>query len=423
MKKLFISLLSLFLILCASYPISASGGGMLTPALDIIASDVTMVKSALRGNDITFGKNAFDVSLGCKTDYITVTALPPESDGVLYYGSTPVKVNQMIGSASFSELRFSPSAGCQTSSFRFKSGGEYSIACELKFTDEVNFAPVITSSEDALAVWTQTDISSFGKLSGSDPEGDDVVFEVVKYPEKGILTITNPSSGEYIYTPCDGMRGSDSFTYTVRDSFGNYSAEAVVPIEIDKRRCAAELSDMEGHWAHNAAVVMVAENAMDVRSVGGELFFDPDEEISREDFIVTVMKALGAKVEDVDCTPFADDDMISASAKGYVKRALDLGVIKGSEEDGLLCFRPQDSITRAESAVVLNSIIGAEEPDTVPVFADSNAVPTWAQTAMYALSDAGIFKGNGGGYISPNSVLSRGETAQILLTVLRKYTK
>ena len=423
MKKLFISFLSLFLILCASYPISASGGGMLSPALDIIASDVTMIRSALTGNNITFGKNAFDVSLGCKTDYITVTALPPERDGVLYYGSTPVKANQMIGSASFSELRFSPSESCQTSSFRFKAGGEYSIACELKFTDKVNFAPVITSSEETLAVWTQTDISSFGKLSGSDPDGDDVFFEVVEYPEKGILTITNPSSGEYIYTPCDGMRGNDSFTYVVRDSYGNYSAEAVVPIEIDRRRCAVVLSDMEGHWAHNAAVVMIAENAMDVRSAGGELFFDPDEEISREDFIVTVMKALGAKVDEVDCTPFADDAMISASAKGYVKRALELGVIKGSEEDGLLCFRPQDSITRAESAVVLNSIIGAKEPDTVPVFADSNAVPAWAQTAMYALSDAGIFKGNGGGYISPNSILSRGETAQILLTVLRKYTK
>jgi len=40
-----------------------------------------------------------------------------------------------------------------------------------------------------------------------------------------------------------------------------------------------------------------------------------------------------------------------------------------------------------------------------------------AQTLLYALSDAGIFKGTGSGRIAPNEILSRGQTAQILLTV------
>ena len=53
----------------------------------------------------------------------------------------------------------------------------------------------------------------------------------------------------------------------------------------------------------------------------------------------------------------------------------------------------------------------------IAVFADHSDVPVWAQSSLYALSDAGIFKGTGSGRIAPNEILSRGQTAQILLTV------
>ena len=53
---------------------------------------------------------------------------------------------------------------------------------------------------------------------------------------------------------------------------------------------------------------------------------------------------------------------------------------------------PSSKITRAEAAVILNTILGADEPDAVAVFADHSDVPAWAQGSLYALSDAGIFK-------------------------------
>ncbi|MBQ9716661.1 MAG: cadherin-like domain-containing protein, partial [Clostridia bacterium] len=73
----------------------------------------------------------------------------------------------------------------------------------------------------AAGLWTQQDIAAYGSLSASDPEGDTLTFEITRYPENGLLRLTNPQNGDYCYTPCDGVTGEDSFSYVVRDEWGN----------------------------------------------------------------------------------------------------------------------------------------------------------------------------------------------------------
>lgn len=406
-------------------------GGMLSPGFMNLAEEFTMVKSGLANGEICFTAEDFAKALGTASDSITVTALPPASAGKLLLGDAPVLANQIISRGALHKLRFVPGTDCTEASFRFKSGGEYSVGCLLRYTDSVNLAPAVTSaSADRNAVqtsagpelWTQRDIAVYGSLASSvrDPEGDPLLFEITRYPENGILRLTNPQNGDYCYTPCDGVTGEDSFSYTVRDEWGNYSAEVSVVVEIDKAAADLVFADMDGHWAHNAAIVMAAENVMDIETSGGSLYFRPDEEISREDFLVTVMKSLGAGEIEPCTTVFADHSDISPEATGYINRAYNLGIIKGVPENGNLYFRPAGAITRAEAAVILNAILGAEEPETVPVFADQSSVPAWAQGSLYALSNAGIFSGTGAGNLSPNASLSRAQTAQILLTV-KKY--
>lgn len=403
-------------------------GGMLSPALMNLSAEQTMIKSGLVAGTISFDARDFTLAVGTEPSTVTITALPPESSGTLYLGDAPVLANQIISRDSLHKLNFVPAKDCTEASFRFKSGGEYTMDCVLRYTDSVNLAPTIVHSPDKTqtavetALWTQQDISTYGSLSStaSDPEGDALTFEITRYPENGLLRLTNPSSGDYCYTPCDGITGEDSFSYVVRDEWGNYSEEASVLIDIDKAAADLVFADMDGHWAHNAALVMAAENAMEVDAVGGALYFRPNDEISREDFLVTVMKALGAGEAEPCMTVFADHTDMEPDSTGYVARAYNLGIIKGVQESDGLYFHPTASITRAEAAVILNAIIGAEEPDTVPVFADTQSVPAWARGSLYALSDAGIFTGTGAGNLSPNASLSRAQTAQILLTV-KKY--
>jgi len=421
MKRILTFLLLTTVCLCAiTIPISAQTTGMLSPALKIISESEVMVCSELMSGEIRFTKEKFELGVGGNVDQITITALPPSRDGTLMYGNAPVSVNQVISSSAIDKLRFVPASGCLESSFRFKSGGDYSFECMLRYTKSANYAPIISATND-IPVWTQMDISTYGTLTGSDPEGDKISFEITSYPEQGILHLLNSSTGDYRYTPCNGVTGTDSFTYIVRDEWGNYSEKCTVLVDIDKQKSDLVLADMNDHWAHNAALVMVSDNTMDVTSANGEIYFNPAEEMTREEFLVTVMKALGAGEIPPSKTVFSDHDLISEEATGYVARAYRLGVIKGVSERGKLYFNPAGKITRAEAAVILNTILGMDEPDVVPVFSDSSSVPAWAKSSLYALSNAGIFKGTGSGNISANAVLNRAQVAQILFTIKNLY--
>ena len=190
---------------------------------------------------------------------------------------------------------------------------------------------------------------------------------------------------------------------------------------MDKPVTDLVFADMNEHWAHNAALVMVAENSMDIKSAAGKIYFAPEEKMTREEFLVTVMKALGADEIPTCDTVFADNQKISAENRGYVNRAYQLGIVRGSTENGGRFFHPTDEITRAEAAVIINAILGLDSPDTVPVFADSAAVPVWAQSSLYALHHAGILNGNGAGYLSSAEPISRAQTAQILLSIKNLY--
>ncbi len=434
MKSIFFLLAILSLSLTLAAPVGATHyGGMLSPGLMNLSEDVCMIRSGLLSGEITFTSEDFRSAVGATVDSVTVTALPPASAGTLLCGDVPVTANQTLSGESLNSLRFVPSNTCTEASFRFKSGGEYSIDCILRYTDSVNRAPTVDAKTSSAVrksagsmetsagslLWTQKDITVYDTLSATDPDGDALTFEITRYPENGLLELTNPSTGDYRYTPCDGVTGEDSFSYTVRDEWGNYAAEASVTVEIDRAAADLVFADMDGHWAHNAALVMAAENAMDVETSGGEIYFRPDEPISREDFLVTVMKTLGAGEIEPSATVFADEGEMDAASTGYVARAYNLGIVKGSEEGGVRYFRPSETVTRAEAAVMLNAILGLEEPDTVAVFADDHAVPAWARGALYALSEAGIFSGTGAGNLSPNAELSRGAAAQVLLTVKR----
>ena len=414
-------------LLCAAalavlMAVPAAASRLLSPGLPILADQYDMIASGLSAGEIRFTEADFVTAVGASLDSVTVTALPPAADGMLLLGKAPVAVNQRISAAALDTLRFVPANGCRESSFRFRASGDYSIPCLLRWTEGANAAPVTAKAglDGTVEVWTQCDIGAYGTLPGSDPDGDRITFEVTEYPAKGILTLSG--SGNYCYIPFSGVKGSDSFTYTVRDEWGHYAKPRTVSVQVDKRASGLTISDMEGHWAENAALVMASENAMDLRYDNGNLCFDPDREVSREDFVVTVMKALGSGEIEPAHTVFSDDGEIAQTARGYIARAYSLGIVRGSGSGADSAFRPKDPVTRAEAAVILNAIVGAESTDAVAVFADGGSVPVWARPSLSALTSAGIFNGNGDGSIAADSTLTRAQVAELLLRI-RRYCR
>jgi hypothetical protein len=272
--------------------------------------------------------------------------------------------------------------------------------------------------KSCLDVSTHRNITLHGNLPCYDPDGDETVIEIVSYPRSGILTLTDKKSGDYLFTPNENFSGKDSFTYVARDVYGNYSACAEVELTVSRPKTSIVYADMENDPAHNAALTMTEEGIMSGASVGSSSYFYPDKTVSRAEFTVMAMNALGiSEPKNTSSTVFADDSSIPSSAKAYVANAYELGYIKGLYVDGKLCFEPDRAITRAEAAVMLGNMINASSPTIAPVFSDADAVPTWASHSLSALTAMGIMDTDGGNIDALASV-TRADAAQMLVNLM-----
>ena len=156
--------------------------------------------------------------------------------------------------------------------------------------------------------------------------------------------------------------------------------------------------------------------------VGGKYYFRPEEEVSRIDFLVMAMNAVGiSDVPACETTRYADDAQIPATMKGFVAAAEKLGVLsvfaKEGEESALLA--PQQAIMRSEAAVILEKLLNAQPvAKSIPAFSDTLKIPVWAQDAVLTLASIGIMT-SADGNISPLSNITRGQTAELLAAAMR----
>lgn len=418
MKKCIIFCLVLISLFC----ICASASEVISPAIEVLAEQNEMIKTGLiQDGTILFDTYDFDKSLGANVKSITVSSLPSESDGKLMLGNLYVVENQVISRDDFSLLKFVSSSQSEANDTVFKfepNDCGYEIKCMLRSIENVNFSPVASNGEE-ISVWTQENISSYGILAGYDPDNDNLKYEIVSYPKKGLVKLANSDTGDYIYTPYENARGTDAFSYRVRDSYGNYSEICTVNIKVDKLRVSLVFNDLENEKYLNAAIIMNELEIMECsKNEDGTISFKPNEKITKEEFIYLLMTTMGAKnVPALNKTRFADNDEISTQYRGFVEGAVSLGIISGENKQDGLYFNPKAEITLAEAATIINNILGAKA-NNKQIFKDDESIPSYAKEDIYALVEAGIINGEGG-EIKANNPLSRSQTAQILLSLLQ----
>ena len=408
-------------LLIFALAISVSAANKLSPAIDVIANEFSMVKASVTQNgELVFDVDDFDDAIGTNVNSITITALPDTSVGRLMLDNLYVVEKQVLYREDFSMLRFvQADSGTQEAVFKFKPNeNDYEIECTLKSLESVNLPPVAANG-DSISAWTNCNISCFDALNGYDPEGGVLRYEIVSYPEKGLITIVNTREGDYIYTPFEDATGTDAFSYRVRDDYGNYSETCVVKMKIEKLKTSLVFSDVENDSCLNAAIVMYENDLMTFRpNPNGSFDFKPTENITREEFIALVMKAMGAQnVPNIETTRFADDSDISQEYKGYLESAFSLGIIKGKNENDGVHINPKETITIAEAAKIINRIIGAKIETALLTFSDADEIPKDAINDVTSLTSLGILS-KVNGKISPNAPLTREQTAKILMSLL-----
>ncbi len=386
----------------------SAGAAPLTPALDIISDSEKMTVS-LSSADGRFKsvylKNALGVDDG---DTVTVTSLPEGC--TLRYNGRDMWVGEELPVASTDYITFD---GAIDSEFTFTVNGSYSVTCNVTFSDSVGLSP---EAENSREVFTYNNTSYFGVMKGYDADSEKLCFDIESYPEKGLLTVIDKNEGTYMYAPYEKCSGSDSFTYSVHDEDGNYSAPCVVNINIEKNRHYV-FSDLSDSAVSVSAVNMVKSGIMDAEYDGELLKFSPSSNVTRQSFIVSAMKLFGAdNLPEVQTTSFADDGEILSENKPYVEAALRLGFISGVETNGELYLYPDGAVTGEEACSVIGKILGTDEVQYV--MADSNGlVSPFAEPAVTALYERGVFEAYGLRNIELSAELTRGQLAEFLYSI------
>ena len=394
--------------------------------LRVMAAKEELVFAGLCGNELSF--TADDIRRGMnlsELNYITVQKLPSPGEGTLFVGSVGAAEGQVISAGSLSLLSFAPADDKSPSEATMEisvNGSDYAVTCRLCILDRLNYTPTVAlAPRISLNIETYKGIPTAGTVSAYDPEGDEITYEIARYASHGRVTLTDRHTGAYVYTPDSGFTGRDSFDYVVRDRYGNYSTSATVSITVTARPDSVAYADIDGE-DHAAAILAIsARGLMNGTRVGGETYFKPDKAISRVEFLVTALQAAGVTPEQVAAAPaltFADTESIPASMRPYVSYAVDKHYIGGKTVDGKVYFRPEDSITRAEAAVILSNIIGYAVEDTVTAFADEASLPAWSEEALTSLRALGILTVPDG-HAHPALTMTRSDTAAWLFHTVR----
>ena len=404
-------------LLLSSCATATESNSPVSVAINSICYENSMAKSALKGEEIKFSADDFARALNIeKIESISICQIPPNTDGTLRVGSTVLTGKQTLSASSVALMTFSASGAVSSSEFKFTVNElPYEMTCKLYFLDEVNYAPTLSSAPKTVSsVCVYENVTYFGTIPCYDADGDETFIEIVSYPEKGVLILDDRASGAYRYLPDEDETGRDSFVCVARDIYGNYSPAMTVSLEIKRTESSARFVDLLESPYHNAALCMSEEGIMSGTRVGSLLYFYPDREITRAEFTMMAMNAMGiTEVNPSEKSVFADDEDIPEDMKSFVCAAYDLGYIKGTVVDEELCFLPQKAITRAEAAVMLSNMLDAATPTYKPVFEDADEVPAWAEASLSELCAMGVMM-QSEDKIEPLSTLTRGDAAVIL---------
>ena len=274
-----------------------------------------------------------------------------------------------------------------------------------------NAAPIAEN----LTLKTYKGVAIASRFAAVDPEGDLVIFQVVDSPARGQITLDENDPAAFWYTPYEGKKGKDSFTYVAIDANGNTSKPATVKITIEKQKTAVAYSDMEGSPSQYAALRLAEAGVYTGRKVGDLYCFDPDQPFTREEFLVLAMTAAeAAPISNVSLTGFYDDKDISAWAKGYVSAALIHGTVQGSpNEAGQVEFNADDAVSCAQAAVIIDRLLDMGDVSSSAVFS-AEAAPAWAYQSVVNMEAVSVLP------MSANlsQPLSRAEAAEMLSAML-----
>ena len=181
---------------------------------------------------------------------------------------------------------------------------------------------------------------------------------------------------------------------------------------------AQPFADTKGHWAESYITDLYFNGTLQGSEKNGKLYYRPDDTMTRQEFIVAMMRYLGTDLSAYTSValPFTDSAKIAAWAKPAMQAAYALGYMTGSQESGKLYARPDATISRQEAMVILartKTFADADAAAVLGTFSDSAKVADWARSSLAQMVQAGIISGSKG-KLDPAGKVTRAQVAKML---------
>jgi S-layer homology domain len=184
--------------------------------------------------------------------------------------------------------------------------------------------------------------------------------------------------------------------------------------------------DIEGHWAENdlwdmlyADIVRGTIETVEDDGIEFELLFlNPDDKITRGEFVSFIVRALELKANG-KAVPFTD--ISKHWGRTHIQIAYQNGVVSGTSAT---TFEPNKKITRAEMAAMLVRAFNKTVEFENGTPKDYKDLPKshWAYNHLRMVNGLGIMKGISADKLAPNNQATRAESIVMILRSMKEET-
>ncbi len=338
---------------------------------------------------------------------ICITGLPDGSTGAVMLGSRVLQPGDILTAKQLEQMTFSPVRREQDASVQvsylpiYENRVEKNAVMTISVKGKEDKAPV---AEDS-AIETYKNLPNEGKLKATDPEGEKLVYSLVRSPKRGEVEIHE--DGSFCYTPKKNKVGVDSFTFTAADPAGNVSRTATVTIQILKPMDSTRYTDTMGSSCRFEAEWLRNTGLFEGEKIGGQACFQPERPVTRGQFLAMAVKLLDIPAEDVQVS-----EDVPLWLQPYLAAALRSGLMEGLPDVQSGAFEEDKAVTGAEAAVMLQNALDLTVTQDVLETAaeDTENVPVWAKSALTVLGEYGVC-------LQADAPLTRAQAAEVLYQV------
>ena len=343
---------------------------------------------------------------------ICVTDLPDPQVGTVKLGMRVIRAGDILTAGQLEQISFLPllSEEDHTAVMSYLPIYQDRVDKELTMTLAIRGKEDLAPQAQDSMLETYKNLPNEGILQAQDPEGEQLVFSLVRSPKRG--TVELGEDGKFTYTPKKNKVGVDSFTYTAADPAGNVSREATVTVQILKPTDARQYTDTAGTDCRFAAEWMRNTGLFVGEQIGDQSCFFPEKQVSRGDFLALLVQTLEIPLEQTEYAGIPED--VPQWLRPYLMAALRSGLVAGIPERET--FGADEPVSGAEVAVMLQNALDLDiSRQTLEVMKMEEGkcdVPTWANVSLTAMRDHGIT-------LEANEMLTRGQAANILYQAAR----